>query len=289
MLNRKRIDELIRPLDPVPTGMTARLVPLDRVDAVLFDIYGTLFISGSGDIGTAKKQRPNHDRLVSLARSFGVTIPPGELPLRLMAAIEKQHEALRRQGVDCPEVEIDRIWMSVLGCDDEEQVRRFAAEYEMVVNPVYPMPHLERLLQICRGRGLVMGVISNAQFFTPRLFEWLLGRDMETLGFDPELLFFSYQHQRAKPSLFLFEAAAARLDMKGVSPASALYVGNDMLNDIWPAHTIGFTTALFAGDRRSLRLRPGDPRCDQLTPDITVTDLGQLADLLTAPGRRPAR
>jgi putative hydrolase of the HAD superfamily len=54
-------------------------------------------------------------------------------------------------------------------------------------------------------------------------------------------------------------------------------VGNDMLKDIWPAARLGCKTALFAGDRRSLRLREDDERCRELEPDLVVDDLSQLA------------
>ena len=57
-------------------------------------------------------------------------------------------------------------------------------------------------------------------------------------------------------------------------------LGNDMLNDIYPARNVGFQTALFAGDKRSLRLRTEDPRCRDLTSDLVVTDLGQLIQLI---------
>jgi putative hydrolase of the HAD superfamily len=53
-------------------------------------------------------------------------------------------------------------------------------------------------------------------------------------------------------------------------------VGNDMLNDIYPAKKLGFQTALFAGDARSLRLRTDDPRCRNLSADLILTDLEQL-------------
>ena len=51
-----------------------------------------------------------------------------------------------------------------------------------------------------------------------------------------------------------------------------------------PADAVGFQTALFAGDRRSLRLRTEDRRCLDLRPDLVLTDLGQLNQyLLKAP------
>jgi putative hydrolase of the HAD superfamily len=75
--------------------------------------------------------------------------------------------------------------------------------------------------------------------------------------------------------------AAEKLHLKGIQPAAVLFVGNDMLNDIYPASAIGFQTALFAGDRRSLRLRTDDPRCADLSPELVLTDLGQLSQRLS--------
>jgi putative hydrolase of the HAD superfamily len=49
-----------------------------------------------------------------------------------------------------------------------------------------------------------------------------------------------------------------------------------MLKDIWPATRLGFKTALFAGDRRSLRLREDDERCRVLQPDLVIDQLEQL-------------
>jgi putative hydrolase of the HAD superfamily len=90
------------------------------------------------------------------------------------------------------------------------------------------------------------------------------------------LVFYSYRFEVAKPSPKLFMLAAEKLGAREILPTEVLYVGNDMLNDIYPAKTIGFQTALFAGDRRSLRLRAEDPRCRNLAADVVVTNLIQL-------------
>jgi len=76
----------------------------------------------------------------------------------------------------------------------------------------------------------------------------------------------------------MFIAAVEKLEKMDISPHSVLYVGNDMLNDIYPAKTAGFKTALFAGDARSLRLRENHPQCKDLSPDIIITDLIQILD-----------
>jgi putative hydrolase of the HAD superfamily len=191
-------------------------------------------------------------------------------------AIKTRHEELRNRGVDFPEVNIDRIWMKVLQKDDTDIVRQFAVEFELIVNSVYPMPNLEKMLSACRHRNILMGVISNAQFYTPYLFKWFLNSDLNDLGFDPDLIFYSYRFEVAKPSPVLFRLAAEKLEAKGIPPSCVLYLGNDMLNDIYPAKGIGFQTALFAGDKRSLRLRSDDPRCKNLSADLVITDLSQL-------------
>jgi len=49
-----------------------------------------------------------------------------------------------------------------------------------------------------------------------------------------------------------------------------------MRNDMGPAARLGFRTALFAGDARSLRRREGDPWCAGIVPDLVVTDLVDL-------------
>jgi putative hydrolase of the HAD superfamily len=138
------------------------------------------------------------------------------------------------------------------------------------------MPHLETLLAACRQKNLAMGIISNAQFFTPLLFEWFLDARIEQLGFDSELVFLSYQLGYAKPSPVPFKMAASAIYAKGFNTTAALFVGNDMLNDIYPARRLGFQTALFAGDARSLRLRTDESRCFNLSADLILTDLGQL-------------
>ena len=166
--------------------------------------------------------------------------------------------------------------MQVLKNDDMDAVRRFALEFEFLVNPVYPMPHLNTLLQACAQIRMPLGIISNAQFYTPMLFEIFFESDLHQMGFQNDLVFFSYRYGRAKPSRYLYEQAAAGIRKRGIPPAHVLYVGNDMRNDIDPAARIGFKTALFAGDRRSLRLREEDPRLKTQAPDLIVTDLIQL-------------
>ena len=268
-------------MSPLPTSMTPGGDLNAKIRCVLFDIYGTLFISGSGDISLARKTTSTSRKLEQLMQKYDIGKPAQDVVAELHDAIEIKHRILKNQGIDYPEIKIDEIWQQILGRGNIQRVRQFAIEYELIVNPVYPMPNLEKMLAACRQQNLAMGIISNAQFFTPLLFEWFLGDRMENLGFDPELIFLSYRSGCAKPSETLFKMAAAAIEARGLDTAAALFVGNDMLNDIYPAHQLGFQTALFAGDARSLRLRTDDPRCANLSADLILTDLGQLIEHIT--------
>jgi len=261
-----------RPLAPRPTGQPPHLPKQQGLRAVLFDIYGTLFVSASGEVGT-DDDGEHRDTLTEALAAVG--IPTGgiavagdgdraEAPLK--ETILAHHDRARAEGIDCPEVDIVAVWRDVLlalGLDAGTlagvDLARLAVEYEVRANPV-----------------------CNAQFFTVELFPALLSQTAAEIGFDEELQFYSYQHGRAKPSGYLYDLARQSLASRGVKADEVLYVGNDMLNDVSAAAQLGFRTALFAGDARSLRLRAGDPRTEGVSPDLVLTDLMDLVDCIGA-------
>lgn len=270
----------IEPLSPLPTSLNPIGKLEERIHCILFDVYGTLFISGSGDISIARQQLRQTQKLKNLLDRYQIKKKPQIVLDDFFSAIDIEHRRLRKTGIDFPEVKIDRIWTRVLEIEEFDAVRAFAVEFELIVNPVYPMPNLQKMLSGCKRSKVLMGIISNAQFFTPYLFRWFLGSSLENLGFMSNLIFYSYKSGHAKPSSFMFEAAAKNLKNMDISACSALYIGNDMLNDIYPAKMTGFKTALFAGDARSLRLREDHPKCQNLSPDIVITDLLQIIDFI---------
>ncbi|MGD8949958.1 MAG: hypothetical protein PVG62_04370, partial [Desulfobacterales bacterium] len=157
----------IRILKPAPTGVAPRLEGMQNFRAVLFDVYGTLLISGSGDIGIGRERPVKEEDLQDLLRRRHIDRTPYGLSAAVHRAIEQEHEKARRQGIDFPEVDIVRVWQAVLGIDDLRRLKSFILEYELMVNPVYPMPGLNTLLSAFRAHRMPMGIISNAQFYTP--------------------------------------------------------------------------------------------------------------------------
>ena len=217
----------------------------------------------------------------------------GERGVRLFPEkIEASHERRRQDGVEHPEVDIREIWQAVVSdlADDglldrnpsPDAAAILSVEYECRVNPVWPMPSAKETLAALRRKGKVLGIVSNAQFFTPLLFRaFSFGESMNAIGFAPSLCIWSCEALEAKPSVRLFGQAAETLrEEYGILPESVLYVGNDCLNDIRPAAEAGCKTALFAGDARSLRLRKGEPGCSPAKPDAIVTELSQLAQVV---------
>jgi putative hydrolase of the HAD superfamily len=280
-----------RPLEPVPTDHPEALGPLPGIRAVLFDIYGTLLVSGSGDVGTAHEVTRD-DALRGALEEAGL-LRHGQPLARSEGLLEQiilqHHERARREGIEYPEVDILEVWgdaLAALGLPPAapEALRRLAAAYECATNPVWPMPGMPEILDWLAGRGWPLGIVSNAQFYTPLTLEALTGRDLPALGFDPSLCAWSWQLREAKPSPRLFRLVLRRLEKRhGIAPQEVLYVGNDMLKDIAPARALGLRTVLFAGDRRSLRLRQGDPRVEGVRPDRTVARLSRLREILDTP------
>ncbi|MAT73205.1 MAG: haloacid dehalogenase [Planctomycetaceae bacterium] len=279
---RERIRQLSSPLAPRPTEAQPVLPRLADIRAVVFDVYGTLLVSASGDISLATEGAPAAAAIEALT-ALGVAPPADgeELAARLRATIEAAHAA---SPSNTPEVEIREIWRDVLAefnlQPSAHQIEQLAVQYECRVNPVWPMPGMVDVLERIAGSGRQLGIISNAQFFTPLAMEALTGESLEQLGFAPDLSEWSYDRREAKPGAFLYHRCAEALAARGLQPAQTLYVGNDMRNDVWPAQQVGFRTALFAGDQRSLRLRTDDPQVAGVIADAVVTELPQLLQLL---------
>ena len=284
-----RARRLLQPLDPVPTGALEEVSPLAGVRALLFDIYGTVLVSASGDVGAG--DQADHERTFrAAANAAGIAVfdvAPMGVDERFVAAVRAHHARARASGVDVPEVEIRYVWRELLAAWRSEGrlgewtdggVEVLALEFECRANPVWCMPGFPGMLERLKD-GLALGIVSNAQFYTPIVLEALTGRSLRDLGFEPDLCAWSWEQRCAKPSPRLLGGVLARLAERGIGPGQVAFIGNDTARDIVPARDAGCRTILFAGDRRSLRVQAG------VKPDAVITDLSRLPPLL---GRGPA-
>lgn len=265
------------PLRPIPSGVRPRLSPIPGIRAVIFDIYGTLIISGSGDVGSGGEgDRPSDESAMAEAEAEAFRSRVGE-----------RHAATAVPAGERAEVDAMEVWRQQLEAGgradlaaDPWSVAEKAAEFESRTNPTWPMPGAAALLEGLKRRPLALGIVSNAQAFTLPLIEDLVGCPLANSVFDLNLCLFSYRYRRAKPSASLFQTLGVALQRRGISAAEAVYVGNDMLNDVWAAGRAGLRTVWFAGDLRSCRPREDDPRCRSIRPDAIITEWGQFLQII---------
>jgi len=280
----KLIRKLSQPLTPVATNHPLRLQSI-TVKSVIFDIYGTLLISAAGDTGS--------DTVTVSERAFTRALADGgwnQTDISLLASggihllqyeIEQAQQKQREQGNLFSEIDILQVWRRVLdtlqlSTNNRHRLKKLAISYECRTNPTWPMPGMLETLTTFRQRGMQLGIISNAQFYTPIIFETLANSPMKELGLAPDLTLYSYQEMIAKPSPLLFDCLNSRLSLLGIRPDEVLYIGNDMIKDIIPANRAGWRTALFAGDKRSLRLHENSKQATTIHADLIINDLRQL-------------
>ena len=287
------IESQLSPLQPLTTDVSPQIPVLSGMRAVLFDIYGTLLISASGDVGDGTDSSTRAEAALAALRAVGGD-PVGDgtaIVKSLHDAVHSIHQDARAAGVDHPEVDMRQIWQQVVRdpklvtdlpapAAEASWIERLAVEYEVRVNPVWPMPGVREALRAIKSAHRVLGIVSNAQFFTPWMWQAATGASLDEAGFDPLMRYFSCDHGRAKPGLALYQLAASALRQRSIEPWQTLYVGNDLRNDVAPAKAVGFRTVLFAGDRRSLRLRQDDAELQDVRPDATITEIKQLMTVL---------
>lgn len=287
-------------MNPAPTNMVPKFTRDPNLKAILFDVYGTIVISASGDVEESEITTLNLKKSLDAAGIF-VTRPEievGDILLQMLDAFKNKilavHESEKTDERPFPEVDILNIWESVIKefqsrnlliVENPICIKCFTFIFEVLSNTIYPMPGMKSVISRLSEKGFPLGIISNAQFYTPVILNYfmnnLITEALEVKPFDKDISVFSYQHQRSKPDNYLFDMVKIKFQEKySIRPSEILFVGNDMYRDIFPASKAGFKTVLFAGDKRSLRLRQDNPELKDLEPDYVITDLNQLLKIL---------
>ena len=254
------------------------------IQAVLLDIYGTLLISEAGDIGLISQKTAQSSWAKIFINNKESFFPYNQIKEILKELIQAEHVIIktRDKSINFPEVDIIQIWHQVYTFLEIEtftiqDLVRTALQFEIQTNKIWLMPGTGTLLKSLKEKSIPFGIVSNAQFYTPVFLEYLLGRTLEETGFTEKLCSWSYRQGRGKPDPEIFSAPLQILaEDYSIAPENVLYIGNDMLNDIFTASEMGLQTALFAGDCRSLRLREDSPKVKGLKADYILTDLQQI-------------
>ena len=138
--------------------------------------------------------------------------------------------------------------------------------------------------KLLADRGIIQGLLADGQSFTVAQLQRCLKQqdpDFDLNAYIPEpLRVISAERKARKPSDTLFKAAAAAALTRGLAPPEVLHVGSNLTRDIAPAKKHGFRTALFAGDKSSLRATPEQLKDPATRPDALLTELEQIREIV---------
>ncbi len=292
-----------------PVRYASKRTRLFDIRAVICDVYGTLV-----DYWRPEFDQPG-GKDDAILGSFGKTIVRFgmEQALRDMEPAQStdvtlrdlyhgliglQHEKAGQKGNTFPEIKIEQVWVIILmmlgrhgysfpdrGVEQiGEQARlvSFYYNFQALGRGLFPgvVPSLRKL----RNENIRLGLLSNAQFYTP-LDLTLFVRDQsggqceDYLDlFDIDLSVFSFEAGSAKPSQTLFERLFDALREYHILPSQTVLVGNDLSIDIKPAQEAGMATALFTGDHRSTFFHGLENR---VFPDLVFSHWSELPDKIS--------
>jgi len=290
--------------DLKPLAYPSSLERVHDIKAVIFDVYGTLVNYWREEFSnTGSKEAVLLDAFKKTMDRFGFSAfllkmnpeSPPEVTLRdfYHGLIAISHQKLRENGATEPEIRIEEIWHTILlmmerhGFDHENSGAENVHELSFHVAYYYNFHSLGRgfypgvvsALTTLRDSNLKLGVLSNAQFYTPiDLTLFVREQSNDRLDdyleiFDTDLTFYSYQYKAAKPGQALFRKLFDALYQFRILPSQTVVVGNDLLADIKPAQEVGMKTALFTGDSRTVFHHE---QGGQVIPDIVFSSFSDL-------------
>jgi len=283
---------------------------LKGVRAVIFDVYGTMvnyWRPGFEERGS--REALLLEAFSGVAGRFGMgetlaAMNPAETPAETLCGFYNGLLAVNRQksagGGDAPpEVRVEEIWSVIAlilkrnGYDAEAVApwrgdpagfaRCLAYTYNFLSMGRELYPGVSDALKKLKDGNIALGILSDAQFYTPIDLTLMLrdqsgGRivDYSEL-FDTDLTFLSCEYGFVKPSVTLYRRLFDALYEYHIVPNQTVVVGNDLAADIAPAAALGMRTALFCGDGATVFGRDAGGGA---VPDIVFYDWAELPERL---------
>jgi putative hydrolase of the HAD superfamily len=294
-----------RPLEPFTCP--ARGEKIGDIRAVIFDVYGTLI--NYRRQGFDDKENRVHlllDAFRKVAEKFECTrylieMNPEEKPEKTLFDLYHGLITLGREKgkPGLREAKVEKIWAIILAmfqrrgfspasdlpAQPEELARYFAYAYNFHSLGRSLYPGVAEALLSLRRNDFSLGIVANAQFYTPIDLTLLL-RDQSRGGiddlnefFDPDLTFFSCEQPVAGKGEARFRPLYDALYEYRILPEQTLYIGNDFVSDIAAAQNAGMKAGLFTGDRESVYHNEQDGHT--VLPDISFASWNDLPQRLS--------
>ncbi len=285
---------------------TAGLTRMPEVRAVTWNVYGTLLSLFSGELlfehptefvmdVALDKTIQEYKMWNAMYRKAGA---PAEQLRRYYRRMLEQQSLAAGSADRTPEVCSAKLWEAwlrkLLEKDYKfdttffgslnEYSRKIAYFFHASLQGTACYPGAAAALQHGARSGLVQGLLADGQCFTRvQLQRGLKGQDPAANLDDllqPELCVLSHELRLRKPSDKLFRQVLGSLAQRGLRPDQVLHIGSRITQDIVPAKRLGMRTALFAGDKASLQATKEQVRDPQSRPDVLLTSLDQLTEVV---------
>jgi putative hydrolase of the HAD superfamily len=300
----KACDESFEPVD-----YPAKSEKLYNIRAAICDVYGTLINYWKPGFGT------KNERSETILQSFSIiidkfgfreilsTLNNNDPPEKTLSdfyngLIALNHEKSSKKGILHPEVKIEEIWGVIYAilkrngynytryckCPESDFPRYLAYTYNFYSLGRSLYPGISNALESLKMSNIYLGIVSNAQFYTPIDITLML-RD-QSVGkyddyseiFEGDMTFYSYEYGVAKPDQLLFRKLFDVLYEYHILPEQTVFIGNDLATDIQTAAEVGMKTAFFCGDRKSTFM---SSLGGEVIPDITFTKWESLPEKLS--------
>ena len=282
---------------------------LRGVRAVIADVYGTMVNYWRPGF----ERRDSREALLLEAFSgvvdrFGMgetlaAMNPAETPAETLCGFYNGLLAMGREksaggGNALREARVEEVWSVIAlmlkrnGYDaaaspwrgaPEDFARCLAYTYNFLSMGRELYPGVSGALKKLKDGNIALGILSDAQFYTPVDLTLMLrdqsGGRIADCGelFDPDLTFLSCEYGFVKPSEALYRRLFDALYEYHITPDQTVIVGNDLAADVAPAAALGMRTALFCGDDL---MAFGRDAGGGAVPDIVFCDWAELPERL---------
>ena len=239
---------------------------------VLFDLYRTLI-----DLVVDEEGVEAYERLARWLSYHGLPVQGPVLRRLYRAGAASLHGAQPGPNAD---IDITRVFASILrelGAPEDDATAALVGETCVLFRAMTTVslgiyPETPLVLERLTSAGFRLGLVSNAQraFSVPELRSFGIDRQFERLVFSSDL-------GLMKPRPEIFRRA---LDELGTDATGAVFVGDNLFDDVWGAGQVGLRTLWI--DRGSHDTVP--PGYHRPTPDAVLAsgELGRIPEVVLA-------
>jgi FMN phosphatase YigB (HAD superfamily) len=298
--------DLVWPAPPTPAPVKAKphLERLSDVRLVSWNIYGTLLRISTGNLVFEHPQKlimeVALDKTVQEFKMWqSMSRKPGQPSEYMGQLYQKALDDLKMAGSSgerFPEIHAEKIWDNIIKKllqkdykfdagffgSLNEYVRKIAYFFHASLQGTAAYPNAAHVLEHLQSSGVKLGLLADAQSFTLVQLQRALGAKPKVDEVFPvNLRALSFEVGGRKPSERLYKQFVQSADKQGIEAAAILHVGSRIIEDIAPAKKLGMKTALFAGDKESLRASAEQLKDPATRPDLLLTDLDQLTEVFS--------